>query len=139
MLVLSNPSQQVVNPGETVQFTAIRVADNSGCTCCKSNTLLLGPKIMKKGNYILHVNANILSAITTAPARLAITLDGVVIPETVMEYTAPATTSVGNVSATTGIHICCCDRARIGVKNIGTGAITINPNPCLMVAKGGCN
>lgn len=129
MIVLSNTAAQTIQPGESVVFN--RVVQRSGCdTLWSCGT---GPLHIKCGIYALEFTGNVGGAAATQP-NLAITVDGVTLPETTMTVTTALDTDTFNVHASTRRRNCFAGSV-VGVKNVGTTPVTLQANPALVVER----
>lgn len=133
MIVLSNTTAQLVQPGQAITFDKIII--HSGNGECHNMQLPKTVKLCKRGIYELHFSANITSATAGDVLQLAIAAEGQPLVETAMNTTIATANALQNVSTATGYNNCCCDVDRLSVINTGATAITVAPNTSFMVDK----
>ena len=128
MVVLSNTTEQTLQPGQSIAFD--RIVTVSGCgECARSG----GPLGLRAENavYRLTFNGNVTGATAAEPVQLSIANGGAQLLETQMIYTPAAANAVGNVSASTYLRTCCGLSNQVTVTNTGTNPIIISPNSAL--------
>ena len=133
----SNNNSQVVNPGESVVFTASPVPCNRGLVRHRndSGNFLLRGNVRRNtcgccaesAQYLVDFGANIAipTGGTVGSISLALTLDGATIPTTQMTVTPAAVEEFWNVSDATilGVWRGCCQT--LSVRNISDQPILI--------------
>ena len=133
----SNNNSQVVNPGESVVFTASPVPCNRGLVRHRndSGNFLLRGNVRRNAcgccaesaQYLVDFGANIAipTGGTVGPISLAVTLDGATIPTTQMTVTPAAVEEFWNVSDATilGVWRGCCQT--LTVRNISEQPILV--------------
>lgn len=123
MVVLSNSTEQTVEPGQSITFDKLIVEAGCGETARSG-----GPLGLKFGDaiYELSFNANVTGT-TTDPVQLAISVGGSPLPETTSIYTPAAANAVGNVSGSTYVRTRCGLSNQVTVTNNGTNPIVVSP------------
>ncbi len=125
MTVLSNTTEQTLQPGQSIVFDD--VIFKSGCgECHRKNTSSV--KLRANGIYALHFSGNIGGETAATPVQLSLTLGGSTLPETTMISTPAATTDRNNVATATRVRNCCGDYDRVSVTNTGTVPVIVAPN-----------
>ena len=133
----SNNNSQVVNPGESVVFTASPVPCNRGLVRHRNdsgNFLLRGNVrrnacgcCLESAQYLVDFGANIAipTGGTVGSISLALTLDGATLPTTQMTVTPAAVEEFWNVSDATilGVWRGCCQT--LTVRNISDQPILV--------------
>lgn len=122
MIVLSNSTEQTLQPGQSLIFDVVR--HRSGCGECHRPESA-SVKLKANGMYDISFNANIASE-ATGVVQLSIQLGNETLPETTMISTPAAANQFNNVSASTEVKNCCCDYDRLTVVNTGTTAVIVN-------------
>lgn len=139
----SNAIPQTVEPNQPVIFTDTTCPCNQGMIFKKSGGVFLlasnapdnscscgcGCRKIYLTNYEVefHGNIEIPTGGTVEEIRLAIAVDGVIDPASVMSFTPAAVETAGNVGTSIIVSvpsICGCDN--IAVVNASTQAITVN-------------
>lgn len=129
MIELTNLTAQTLQPGQSLVFD--EVINHFGCCeCHRRNSPSV--KLRSRGVYEIHFSGNIDGATADAPAQLAISLGGAVLPETTM---ISAATGVNNVSTTTTVGGCCGGYDMVTVTNNGTVPVTVSPNTAFVIHK----
>lgn len=135
----SNAAQQVVNPGETVNFTENPVPCTRGLIRHRDDTgnfLLVGYvprqygcpcRRQRSANYLVDFGANIAvpTGGTVGAISLAITIDGATIPASTMTVTPAAVEEFFNVSRAinAAIFAGCCES--VSVRNTSDQPILV--------------
>lgn len=129
MIVLTNTTEQVVQPGQAIVFD--KTVFNKGiCTCHRVGSTSV--KMTRKcAVYEVEFSANIGSPTETTPVQLTLEVGGEPLPETVMISTSAAAGDLNNVSKSTFIPNCCGDLSRITVVNTGTAPVNIGAYPTI--------
>lgn len=129
MILVSNNTAQTVQPGGNVLFGSQKLRRG-----CNEQHRDGGASVRaKRGSYVVSFTANVSGAANTQP-NLAVTVDGDVLPETVMTETATAATDIRNVSCYTRFDNDQCG-ASFAVRNVGTTPVTIQANPAFVVER----
>lgn len=142
MIVLSNTTPQIIQPGQSITFDDVVL--HSGCgECHRANTGSI--KLRANGVYEAHFSANIGveatpvaapdAVVNPAPLQLALAIGGEPLPETTMISYPAAANELNNVSTATAIKNCCGDYDRVTVINTGTEAVVIGANPALFIKR----
>lgn len=134
MIVLSNTTEQTLQPGQALLFD--EVVTKSGCgTCHRKNTGSV--KLSENGRtYDISFTGNIGGTAAAAPVQLALSFGtGAVLNETTMISVPAAVADRNNVSARTLTSVCCCDYDRVSVINTGANPVVVAPNSALVVLK----
>lgn len=136
MVQLSNISAQTLNNGQTITFDRVLLKSGCGESCGDSAARAsTGAKLAQIGIYEIAFHGNISSGTAAAPISLAIQVNGVTMPETVMTVTPGATGQFFSVSAVTLVRNAkpCCgipSAPNVSVVATTTGATTtINVAP----------
>lgn len=133
MILLSNTTAQLVQPGQAITFD--KVILHHGCSECHNDQLPKTVKLRKQGVYTIHFSANITSATAGDALQLAIAAGGQPLVETAMNTTPSTANALRNVSTGTYFENCCSDLNRLSVVNTGTTAVTVAPNTSFMIEK----
>lgn len=128
MVVLSNTTEQTLQPGQSITFD--RIVTASGCGECARSGGPLGLRC-ENAIYRLSFNGNVTGATAAEPVELSISLGGAALAETEMIYTPAAANAVGNVSATTYLRTCSGLSNQVTVTNTGANPIIVSPNTAL--------
>ena len=128
MIVLSNPTAQTIQPGDDAVFTT--AVQRSGCDTFWQGP---GPVHLKCGIYCLEFTGNVGGAPATQP-NLAITIDGMVLPETMMTVTTALDTDVFNVHSSTRRKNMF-GGAVVAVRNVGTTPVVLQANSAFVVER----
>lgn len=131
MVVLSNTTEQTLQPGQALTFD--RLVTHSGCgECARSG----GPVSLRFGNSTYRVawHGNVTGATAALPVELSIAVGGAPLAETEMIYTPTAANAVGNVGTETYIQTCSAGNS-ITVTNTGENPIIVSPNSALTVIR----
>lgn len=128
MIVVTNSAAQTVQPGEDVVFS--QVSQRCGCDTFFQGA---GPLHIKCGEYQIAFTANVGGAAGTQ-ANLAVTVDGAVVPESLMVATVAANADVHNVHCLI-VRRNCIPGSVVGVRNTGTTPVTVQAYPALAVER----
>ena len=132
MIILSNTTEQVVQPGQAITFnTVVMHTGNGECHRQGSSSV----KMRCNGIYEVYFGGNIGSAVADTTAFLAIAVGGEVLPETRMVSETSTAGELNNVSRKTAVKNCCCDYDRITVVNVGINPVNIGENPELFIKR----
>lgn len=131
MVVLSNTTEQTLQPGQALTFD--RLVTHSGCGECARNG---GPVGLRFGGSIYKVSfhGNVTGATAALPVQLSINVGGAPLAETAMIYTPAAANAVGNVGTETYIPTCGTGNS-VTVVNTGENPIIVSPNTALTVIR----
>lgn len=130
MVVLSNTTEQTLQPGQTLVFD--RLVAFSGCGECARRG---GPVTLKRhGTYEITFHGNVTGATAALPVELSISVGGAPLAETEMIYTPAAANAVGNMGTQTYVPTCGCGGNNVTVTNTGENPIIVSPNTALTVA-----
>lgn len=127
MVVLSNTTEQTLQPGQSISFDNIVTSSGCGETARSG-----GPLGLRAENalYAVSFNANVTGT-TTDPVQLSIAIGGSALPETTAIYTPAAANAVGAISGSTYVRTRCGLSNQITVINSGANPIIISPNASL--------
>lgn len=132
MVVLSNTTEQTLQPGQSIVFDKLITSDNSCGECARSG----GPIGLRGGGiYEVSFGANVTGATAAEPVELSITMGGAALPETEAIYTPAAANAVGNIGKTTYVKTCCGLNNQVSVTNTGLNPIIVSPNAVIAVNK----
>lgn len=132
MMVLSNTTEQTLQPGQSIIFDEV-IFKIGGCECHRDNTASV--KLRNNGIYATSFAGNIGGETAATPVQLAISLGGSPLPETTMISTPAATTDRNNVATSTRLRNCCGDYDRVSVTNTGTVPVIVAPNSSFIVER----
>lgn len=127
MVVLSNTTEQTLQPGQSITFD--NLVTWSGCAETARSGGPLG-LTAENAIYALSFNANVTGT-TTDPVQLSISLGGSPLPETTSIYTPAAANAVGNVSGSTYVRTRSGLSNQVTVTNSGANPIVVSPNATL--------
>lgn len=127
MVVLSNMTEQTLQPGQSISFDNVVVSAGCGETARSG-----GPLGLRFVNsiYELSFSANVTGT-TTDPVQLSIAIGGSPLPETTAIYTPAAANAVGNISGSTYVRTREGLSNQITVTNSGANPIVVSPNASL--------
>ena len=116
-------SKSIYSKGDKLLCESISNAPESSCRCT------CGCRRLYTTDYEVEVHANILipEGGTVEEIRLAIAVDGVIDPESIMSFVPAAVETAGNVGTSIIVSvpsICGCDN--VAVVNASTQDITVN-------------
>lgn len=132
MIVLSNTTEQVVQPGQAITFNTVVL--HTGCGECHrpgSSSV----KMKANGIYELSFSGNIGSAVEGTTAFLALAVGGEILPETRMISETSTENELNNVATKTAVKNCCCDYDRVTVVNTGINPVNIGENPSFYIKR----
>lgn len=132
MIVLSNTTEQVVQPGQAITFNTEVLHTGNG-ECHRPGTSSV--KMKANGIYEVSFSGNIGSTVANTTAFLAIAIGGEVLPETNMVSETSTEGELNNVSAKTALKNCCCDYDRVTVINTGINPVNIGASPSFFVKR----
>lgn len=127
MVVLSNSTEQTLQPGQSITFDVL--VTDAGCGETARSGGPLGLRFVN-AIYELSFNANVTGT-TTDPVQLAIAIGGSPLPETTSIYTPAAANAVGNVSGSTYVRTREGLSNQVTVTNSGANPIVVSPNATL--------
>lgn len=130
MVVLSNMTEQTLQPGQSLTFD--RLVSHSGCGECARRGGPLGLKF--SGTYDISFHGNVTGATAALPVELSISVGGAPLAETEMIYTPAAANAVGNVGTQTYFQTCGSGN-NVTVTNTGENPIIVSPNTALTVRR----
>lgn len=131
MVVLSNTTEQTLQPGQTLVFD--RLVGHSGC--CGECARRGGPLTLRcSGTYMISFHGNVTGATAALPVELSISIGGAPLAETEMIYTPAAANAVGNVGTQTYVQTCSAGN-NVTVTNTGENPIIVSPNTALTVIR----
>ena len=132
MVLLSNTTEQVLQPGQSITFDQLRAWSGNG-ECARSG----GPIGLRfpGATYRIFFKGLVTGATAAAPVQLAIALGGAALAETTMIETPATTGAVGTVAAETYVRTCGSSGNTITVTNTGTNPITVEPNSTISVIR----
>lgn len=133
MIVLSNLSAQVIQPGQSVTFD--KVVLHTGKGECFNSQLPKSVKLRMQGIYSLGFSGNVASATAGAAMQLAIAVGNQPLVETAMNSTPSTANVLNNISTETRFQNCCCDMDRLSVINTGTVPVTLAPNSAFVIER----
>lgn len=130
MVVLSNTTEQTLQPGQTLTFDRLKA--HSGCgECARSG----GPITLRHcGIYKITFHGNVTGATAALPVELSISVGGAPLAETEMVYTPAAANAVGNIGTETYVSTCGSGN-NVTVTNTGENPIIVSPNTSLTVIR----
>lgn len=129
MVVLSNTTEQTLQPGQSLTFD--RLVSHSGCGECARSGGPVGLRF-EGSTYRLAFHGNVTGATAAAPVQLSIAVGGAALAETAMIYTPAAANAVGNVGTETYVTTCGAGNT-VTVTNTGENPIIVSPNTVLTV------
>lgn len=132
MIILSNTTAQVVQPGQAITFDTVVLHTGTG-ECHRPGTSSV--KMKANGIYEVFFGGNIGATTATTDVQLNIQIGGETLPETNMISTTAAAGDLNNVSAKTAIKNCCCDYDRLTVVNTGTVAVNIGAGSSFFIKR----
>ncbi len=132
MIVLSNTTDQTIQPGQAITFNTVVLHTGNG-ECHRPGTSSV--KMKCNGIYELYFGGNIGATTQETGVEIAIQVGGETLPETRMISMSEAAGDLNNVSAKTGWKNTCCDYDRVTVTNIGTVPVNIGANPTLFIKR----
>lgn len=134
MIILSNTTDQILNPGQAITFNTVVLHTGNG-ECHRPGTSSV--KMKANGIYEVTFNGNIgvPTGSTPGPVQLNIAVGGETLAETRMEVTPAAVNEFFNVNGKTAIKNCCCDYDRLTVVNTGTIPVIVGPNPSFFIKR----
>lgn len=132
MIVVSNSTEQTLQPGQSITFDTVVLHTGNG-ECHRQNSLYV--KLRCRGVYSLQFSGNISGATADTPVQLTIEAGGEPLNETTMISTPAAANAFNNVSTGTLYGNCCNDCSRISVTNTGTEAVTVGANTALTIIR----
>lgn len=124
MVVLSNTTEQTLQPGQSITFD--NIVDVSGCGETARSGGPLGLRF-ENSIYELSFHANVTGT-TTDPVQLSIAMGGAALPETTAIYTPAAANAVGNISGSTRVRTREGLSNQVTVVNSGANPIVVSPN-----------
>lgn len=128
MVVLSNTTEQTLEPGQSITFD--KLVTSAGCGETARSGGPLGLKFIDS-IYELSFHGNVTGATAAEPVQLSIALGGSALPETTMIYTPAAANAVGNVGSGTYVQTRKGLSNQVTVTNSGTNPIIVSPNASL--------
>lgn len=128
MVILSNTTEQTLQPGQSLTFD--KIISKSGCGECARSGGPLGLKA-SGANYRLSFGANVTGATAAEPVQLSIAMGGATLPETTSIYTPAAANAVGNIGRSTYVTTCSGLSNQVTVVNSGENPIIVSPNAVL--------
>ena len=132
MIVLSNTTDQTVQPGQAITFNTVVLHTGNG-ECHRPGTSSV--KMKANGIYEVFFSGNIGATTETTAVQLNIAVGGERLPETIMMSMSEAAGDLNNVATKTAVKNCCCDYDRITVINSGTVPVNIGANPTLFIKR----
>lgn len=132
MIVLSNTTDQTIQPGQAITFNTVVLHTGNG-ECHRPGTSSV--KMKCNGIYELFFAGNIGATTETTQVEIAIQVGGETLPETRMISMSEAAGDLNNVSTKTGWKNTCCDYDRVTITNIGTVPVNIGANPTFFVKR----
>lgn len=132
MIVLSNTTDQTVQPGQAITFNTVVLHTGNG-ECHRPGTSSVKMKAM--GIYELFFAGNVGGPAEGDTVQLNIQIGGETLPETTMISVSGAGGDLNNVSTKTAVKNCCCDYDRVTVVNTGTVAINIGASPSFFIKR----
>lgn len=130
MVILSNTTEQTLEPGQSLTFNRL-VGQSGNGECARSG----GPIGLRySGTYRIAFHGNVTGATAAEPVQLSIAVGGAPLAETTMIYTPAAANAVGNVGAETYVRTCGCGN-NITVTNTGANPIIVSPNTALTIIR----
>lgn len=123
MIIVSNPTAQTLEAGQSLIFAVLRQTGCSEALRPNTSNIYLKPN----GMYHLQFNANVSSAAAGA-LTLSLAVNGDTLPETTSTTTIAAANDVGNVSGSTAIATCSSfpiSGYYVTLTNTGANAVTI--------------
>ena len=132
MIVLSNTTAQVVQPGQAITFNTVVLHTGNG-ECHRPGTSSV--KMKANGIYEISFHGNIGSTEEGTTAFLAIAVGGEVLPETRMVSETSTDSELNNVGTITAVKNCCCDYDRLTVVNTGINPVNIGESPSFFIKR----
>lgn len=137
MILVSNSAAQTLNAGQAITFDTVLLKTGTG-ECCRNNAArtVTSAKLKQCGNYEIQFHGNVGGPTADADVSLAIAVDGVILPETIMLSTPSVAVTEGNsVSAFTVVSNTCGDSGVITVINNGTNPNIVFANTALLIRR----
>lgn len=133
MIVLSNTTEQTVQPGQSIIFDE-KITHCGNCECWRKGTGSV--KLRCNGVYALAFSGNIGGETAATPVQLALSLGtGATLSETTMISVPAAVADRNNVSTQTRLKNCCGDYDRVSVVNTGTVPVVVAANSAFVIEK----
>lgn len=134
MIVLTNTTQQTLEPGQVLAFD--RTVLHTGCgECHREGTATVYMRQTDGSVYELYFNGNVTAA---EAGEISLATGGAPLPETGMAVVAQAAeTDFVNVGAATAVQNLCGYYDNVSVVNTGTTPVTVDVNACLFVKRVG--
>lgn len=132
MILLSNTTEQTLQPGQSIVFDEV-VLKCGSCECHRRGTDAV--KLRSNGVYAAEFSGNIGGTTAATAVQLAFTLGGTPLLETTMISTPAAVGDLNNVAKTTRIKNCCGDYDRIRVTNTGTTTVVVGANSSFVLER----
>lgn len=134
MVVLSNTTEQTLQPGQAISFDNLVTSAGCGETARSG-----GPLGLRFTNTIYEVSfdANVTGT-TTDPVQLSIAIGGSALPETTAIYTPAAANAVGHIGNSTYVRTRSGLSNQVTVINSGANPIVVSPNASLKSFRSNC-
>lgn len=132
MIVVSNSTEQTLQPGQSITFDLIRL--HTGCGECHRQGSS-SVKLRCQGVYDVSFSGNISGSTGGTEVQLSIELGGEILPETTMKSMPSSPGDFNNVA--TGTYVCsgCGDYSRVTVTNTGAAPVVVDQNTCLKIGR----
>lgn len=132
MIVVSNSTEQTLQPGQSITFDTVRLHTGNG-ECYRQGSSSV--ELRCKGVYDVSFSGNIGGTTAGTEVRLAVRVGGETLPETTMKSIPVTTKDFNNVATSTYVENCCNDYSRITVTNTGTSPVVVDQNTCLKIGR----
>ena len=132
MIQLSTTTAQTLSPGQSLTFNATLL--KTGCAEAHRTSSSIVTLRSNCATYELHFSGNVTSTVA-GPVSLAITLDGEILPETLMNREISTANSSENIASAVLVRttVGCC--GKVSVTNAGTTPIVVSPNTSFFVKR----
>lgn len=130
MIVLSNSDSLTIRPGETVNFDSVRLHTGNGEFHRRGFPAV---KLRCKGIYEVNFSGNV-AASEKSPIQLAVALDGIPLPESVMISTPSTNCAFNNISTVFPVQNCC-SCTPISVVNNGDMPVVLAANSVFYISR----
>lgn len=132
MIVVSNSTEQTLQPGQSITFDIVRLHTGNG-ECHRQGSSSV--KLRCQGVYDVSFSGNIGGSTDGTEVQLAIELGGEILPETTMKSVPAAVGDFNNVAKSTYVCSGCGDYSRVTVTNTGTAPVVVDQYTCLKIGR----
>lgn len=131
MIVLTTTTDQTVQVGQPIVFD--NVVMNTGCACHRANSP--SAKIIGRGKYMIHFNANVGSNTADTEASVTLRDSGENIVGTNMIHMTEGAGDLNHVGVAMPINNCCWRYGTITAVNTGTTPLNVGAGASLVITK----